>query len=297
MHPSEPYFFDLVDKPKRDLWWAIKSPSLLDCDWSPAAPAWLINQLARMPHAGQWPLPPGCNHSRLGLVFESLWHHWLEQTGWRWQANLHISAAGKTLGELDVLFDDGQQQRHLELALKFYLGYGNGADSEWIGPNRRDRLRRKLDHSRDHQLPLAATAAARPQLQSHNWAINESSALMRGCLFWPCDQSQQPELPVEANPAHWSGFWCHARDIRRYLTDGHWVILARDEWLSPVVAQKVVSAERLCELLAIHFRYLEVPLAIARMEQLDRQPDDQANEQRWGEQQRGMVVCDRWPLN
>lgn len=105
-----------------------------------------------------------CNSPRLGLVFESLWHFFLEQDPHTELIvhNLPIRNATQTLGELDLLYRnlDNGQLLHLELAVKYYLHHPAGAvngraASCWYGPELRDRLDLKLERLRTHQLPLS----------------------------------------------------------------------------------------------------------------------------------------------
>lgn len=65
----------------------------------------------------------------------------------------------KTIGEIDFILSnqDTRQLIHLELAYKFYL-YDPHISSEeinnWIGPNRNDFLKEKLDKLKNKQFPL-----------------------------------------------------------------------------------------------------------------------------------------------
>ncbi|MDP2607544.1 MULTISPECIES: DUF1853 family protein [unclassified Oceanobacter] len=282
MQISEDAFFQLPDKHIRDLIWALTSPSLLACPWPPSQPPWLESLCQQAGCPTQWHHTSRSEQSRLGLVFESLWHEWLRHSGWRWDANIQIAGRDRTLGELDLLIDNGQQQWHLELALKFYLGIGN----DWIGANRRDRLANKLRHTYEQQLPLARHPQAQPLLATRGWFPRRSEAVFRGCLFYPANPAITAQRPAEVNPHHWQGRWCHASELQEHIRTGHWVILARDEWLSPVLSPVAASAADIVQLLQCHFRYLDIPLCLARVRPL--QPY-------WAEQQRWMIVADHWP--
>ena len=285
--PDDP-FFQLTDKHLRDLTWALTSPSLLDCSWSAAQPQWFPQLQQQAGSPASWQRIKHSKHSRLGLIFESLWHEWLQHSDWRWDANIQISQYGRTLGELDLLIDTGEQHCHIELAMKFYLGIGN----DWIGPNRRDRLANKIRHTREQQLPLSRQAEAQQQLAAMGWHPTDSEAVFRGCLFYPADSTVTAQLPQEVNRQHWQGRWCHASAVPNHITEGFWVILARDEWLSPVLSPVAASAADVIQLLGCHFRHLQVPLCLARVKPLQQQSTGQ---QQWAEQQRWMVVADRWP--
>jgi hypothetical protein len=89
---------------------------------------------------------------RLGLYFEALWTFFLlhdaqlELIG----HNIPIRSDERTLGELDVVYRDTDSgtYTHLELAVKFYLNTQTSVcttePSDFLGPNCRDRLDKKL---------------------------------------------------------------------------------------------------------------------------------------------------------
>lgn len=65
----------------------------------------------------------------------------------------------KTIGELDFIIEnlETNQLVHLELAYKFYLydpSISSNELSNWIGPNRNDSLKSKLDKLKTKQFPL-----------------------------------------------------------------------------------------------------------------------------------------------
>ena len=90
----------------------------------------------------------------------------------------------RTIGELDfiLLNQNTQQLLHVELAYKFYL-YDPGISSEtinnWIGPNRNDLLKEKLDKTKSRQFPLLYHKAAKSELDQLD--INEISQKL--CLL------------------------------------------------------------------------------------------------------------------
>jgi len=73
--------------------------------------------------------------------------------------NIQIVEDKQTVGELDLIIQNknDQQITHVELAYKFYL-YDPSISSEqlhnWIGPNRNDSLKEKLEKLKRKQLPL-----------------------------------------------------------------------------------------------------------------------------------------------
>jgi len=73
--------------------------------------------------------------------------------------NIQQTENNKTIGEIDFILADkvAEQLIHMELAYKFYL-YDPRISSDpinnWIGPNRNDSLKEKLDKIKSKQLPL-----------------------------------------------------------------------------------------------------------------------------------------------
>ena len=72
-------------------------------------------------------------------------------------SNIQVIEEKRTIGELDCLIIDHKQAIHLELVYKFYLYDPKISGSEidkWIGPNRKDSLRKKLNKLKSNQMPL-----------------------------------------------------------------------------------------------------------------------------------------------
>ena len=287
MLPSQPTaahpFFALPHQHQRDRLWSLFGPPLLDCDWSPARPSWLPAQPgpALLDMINQLPAPV-YRSQRLGLMFEQLWQQFLQHYASRSEANRQLTADGRTLGEMDLLTEIDGRQWHLELALKFYLSH----QQDWIGPNSRDRLSRKLHHTTGHQLTLSRHQQAEHELAAAGWHQPQPQAVMRGCLFYPAVPDSPPQLPQELNPQHWRGIWCHARDLPAVLPDGLWSLLSKPQWLSPARINTAVAAAELQRYAAMHFRYLSYPLCAVQLE-----------EGPWGltEQQRWLIMPDQWP--
>lgn len=73
--------------------------------------------------------------------------------------NLQIIDSKKTIGELDFIIEEIKTKKilHLELAYKFYLYDPSVSKIEkhnWIGPNRKDTLKQKLQKLQEKQFPL-----------------------------------------------------------------------------------------------------------------------------------------------
>ena len=135
-------------------------------------------------HLGQ-PAP-----ARLGLYFERLWHFFLEadEDTELVAHNLPVRAEGHTVGEFDCIYYCRKRKRHvhLELAVKFYLQRpgSDGHDwAHWLGPNREDRLDRKLTRLLQHQLQLGVMPAARPVLAQLGIEDLDRELEVKGRLF------------------------------------------------------------------------------------------------------------------
>jgi hypothetical protein len=73
--------------------------------------------------------------------------------------NIQVIEDKNTIGEIDFIIEEILTKRviHIELAYKFYL-FDPSISSEpinnWIGPNRNDSLKEKLDKLKNKQFPL-----------------------------------------------------------------------------------------------------------------------------------------------
>ena len=104
---------------------------------------------------------------------------------------------------------------HWELAVKFYLGFGDTRQwKNWFGPAKKDRLDLKMNHLINHQTVLCQQEATKKVLRSKNIKIDSSAVVMKGCLFYP-SASGNHEAPQFANIDH-----CRRRWVRfSALTD------------------------------------------------------------------------------
>jgi hypothetical protein len=98
--------------------------------------------------------------------------------------NIQIIENKKTIGEIDFIIEEivTSQVIHLELAYKFYLFDPNISSqpiNNWIGPNRNDSLREKLDKLKHKQLPLLYHNCAKAKF--NNIKIDEVTQAI--CLF------------------------------------------------------------------------------------------------------------------
>ena len=293
----------------RDLAWTILSPPLLSeapqCQRHPLSAScwnseperlanWLRQQDAEPSILEAWLSLHRIR--RLGLYYERLWQYALSHAPdiQLLAANLPIRQNGSTLGELDLLFCDDQGVHHLELAVKFYLGLGQGDGSRhahWLGPGSHDRLDLKLDHMCQRQLPLCTQPATLAVLAELTGRPVQSSFWLSGYLFRPSPQSCTP--PLGANPHHLQGRWLRQADWPRFQSetpDAVWQPIARSAWLAParVTAAELWTANRFADWQAANPAQARAQL-LARLE-----PDASGV---WLEQERLYLVADDWPCN
>lgn len=293
----------------RDLAWTILSPPLLSeapqrqrhplhaSRWSSEPEllaGWLLQQDADPSILEAWL----SLHSirRLGLYYERLWQYALSQAPdiQLLAANLPVRQNGTTLGELDLLFCDDEGVHHLELAVKFYLGTGQGDGSlhaQWLGPGSHDRLDLKQAHLCEHQLPLCSQPATLAVLAELTGRAVQSSFWLGGYLFQPWPQGCRP--PRGANPLHLRGQWLRQADWPGFTAgapDSVWQPIARAAWLAParIAPADVWEASRYADWLAGNPAQARAQL-LARLE-----PDTDGV---WHEQERLFLVADDWPHN
>ncbi|MCK0714137.1 DUF1853 family protein [Chromohalobacter sarecensis] len=236
----------------------------------------------------------GTPPQRLGHYHERLWHALLDLApATRLLAtNITIHEAGRTLGELDIIYADAQGHPvHLELAIKYYLGLRDGPGGErhparWIGPGCADSLARKHTHTRHHQLPLAhhPLAAARLNALGIDPKSLRQRAAMLGMLFYPWPGTIAAPHLASTTAAH--GAWLTWRDwpiLRNHLPTGTLgAPLRKPHWLALPGVEAYRSLERLEAELEAHFTSASAP----------RQYHLQAPD---GTQRRFFIVPDDWP--
>lgn len=230
----------------RALAWCCFAKAPLDTRQLPAAPPPLALTEARkiwLHKLDQHPQPlldwldQRCRSPRLGLVFECLWHFFLDQDPQTELIanNLPIRDNDRSVGELDILYHCHQRDTvvHLELAVKFYLDAGRPLSagreqSRWLGPDCRDRLDKKIDRLQQHQLPLPHTQWGKSVLADlgiHSWL---TELVFAGRLFQAIDHQTTPDqLP--------SNSWIHWREWQTSQLAGlDWLHLEKPDWFTDV---------------------------------------------------------------
>ncbi|CAA6689638.1 MULTISPECIES: DUF1853 family protein [unclassified Lentimonas] len=155
-----------------------------------------------------------------------------------------VDDAGVTLGELDFVLYDRQQQMHvhLELAVKFYLATHTPEGWMYPGPDPRDNWQRKLDRMRTHQLLLSQQPEARRLLKDRfNVDTVVVCQLIYGRLFSPLSGDDCP-LPEAIAPSAQRGQWLYVRAWESWFSGVDEVCLV-PKALWPVVFTAELKAE------------------------------------------------------
>jgi len=201
--------------------WILNSPLLFPCELP--LPDWTPDDVAAVDAA----LRSG--PTRIGRRFEAglaaAFDRHPEYEVLSADRGIHVN--GRTLGAADLLMRHAGEIWHVELAVKFFAGV-RGADLSdpwnWVGPNAKDSLGRKLTHFHK-QLALfehpeavewlAAEGIPRPQ---------RTATLIKGILFAPTGARTRPDRALATGLL---GEWVPAAEIAR--TDGAW--LPKSSWL------------------------------------------------------------------
>lgn len=128
--------------------------------------------------------------------------------------NEQIFLEKQTLGELDFILKHQRSGKitHVELVFKFYLYDPEipGELERWIGPNRKDRLVKKLERLRQKQFPLLKHEATSDLLKRLNISAEEIAQKLcfKALLFVPFEMQQHKFSSV--NPEAIQGFWLKA---------------------------------------------------------------------------------------
>lgn len=247
--------------------------------------------------------------TRLGIYYEALWHfYFANHPDWQLlQHNLQIDRNGITLGAFDFLCRRGHEYWHIETAVKFYLCCTrNPLDAYewkyWIGPEGKDRLDLKLNHLRQHQLPLHQQMEAKAQLDSLYPEAKEwnTGLCIQGYLFSPAHHKSRPAFShLQQERGYW---WFSSQFLHEFAQQSsiNWLILDRHQWLSPAQHTErdtLLTIEQLAKKL-LESNETSKPLLIAAMaldEFAMNNKNTPAQVACWVESERMFVVPDNWP--
>jgi hypothetical protein len=104
--------------------------------------------------------------------------------------NIQIIEEQKTIGEIDFILENKKTKEliHMELAYKFYLFDPNLSSetiNNWIGPNRNDSLKEKLEKLKTKQFPLLYHNCTKSTLQTIEISEVSQALCLLVSLFIP----------------------------------------------------------------------------------------------------------------
>ncbi len=150
--------------------------------------------------------------------------------------NYQVQNDTLTIGELDCLFLKDKKPIHLEIIYKFYLYDETVGDYEidyWIGPNRKDSLKQKLDKLDNKQLPLLYNKHTKPLLDELN--IKPQSIEQKVCfkaqLFIPYNKTEINYNQI--NKECVIGFYLNKEQLNDFK-DCKFYVLKKIDWLLEV---------------------------------------------------------------
>ncbi|MFT5287730.1 MAG: hypothetical protein ACI8TQ_003918 [Planctomycetota bacterium] len=289
---NERDFSDAVNMKTRvleDLDWLLSSPSLvtgesLQCTTIESLPS----SAPEIEDLEQAILARQSSRFRLGAYFESLVTAYLNCAPGvsELRTNTVIRDEKRTLGEFDYLFrNEAGQTEHWEVAIKFYL-YAPGANADpnlcFLGPRAVDRLDRKVQHMREHQLRLGFLPAALGAIASRDEL--QVKALMRGRLFYPLDMDWQTcNLSSMTTTDHLRGWWTRQHTTAGIPDADRYILVDKPDWLtcpSAPVDDRVHTLKSLANTFEAELAY---PIQVVGIDESQQ------------ELHRGFVVPTDWP--
>lgn len=218
--------------------------------------------------------------NRLGLYYEYLLRFFFEaHPDYKLLMHNHpVFQARRTMGAFDFIYKNKSNQIiHRESAVKFYLGVPNGHDgeysdwSQWWGPNKVDRLDKKLTRLMEHQIKLSDTQEALNLFEKENIHIDGKEIDLKGYLCYPYHENMPP--PKGINPNHLRASWLSIDNIDALPKRNHWDILSRLRWLSPVSLNEKpkYTTSTLIKTLNNHFKATKSPVLIVRLKKHNNQ--------------------------
>ena len=158
--------------------------------------------------------------------------------------HLQLQHQGKTLGEIDFIYEDETAKHiiHLETAVKFYLGSPAWLDSQtpykhWLGPMVKDRLDIKTQHLINHQTRISQSPTFYEMAKEKQLTVpNRREVLMQGYLFTHPDNPLEYPYPMENtdDTQQTVAFWIKEEEIKTHLNNEEsFLILRKPFWLSP----------------------------------------------------------------
>ena len=174
-------------------------------------------------------------HIRLGLLVEQFVFFCLNTNKdiKTIAANIQVIEDKRTLGELDCLIIDQNKLIHLEVAYKFYLFDPTISGSEidkWIGPNRKDSLRQKLNKLKSNQMPLLGHPKTKEIIKEFGYDSDLfiQKSHFKGQLFLPFGLTSMNLAPL--NKACIYGYYITLKQLV-YFNKSSFYIPSKLDWL------------------------------------------------------------------
>jgi hypothetical protein len=172
-------------------------------------------------------------NQRLGFYYQWLWLKIIKaHSNYELIAEeVQLQWANQTVGAIDFLVRNmiNNELEHWEVAIKFYLEH----QDNWIGPNAKDQLDKKINRMSDHQLKLSHHIAYRNQYHSIYGQPAVKRLIMQGRLF-NHDTATNHQSSIEVNPDSFTGKWCFQAEAKTMSRNGIQLKeLSKQHWLSP----------------------------------------------------------------
>jgi|GEM_PF-2353127 len=229
----------------------------------------------------------------LGFYFECLIHYWIEYHP-QYDLTLHgyrIMKGKSMMGELDFVYwcKRRKQHVHLELAVKFYLGYQKPLEwDHWLGPNPKDKFSIKIPKMLYRQSTRAKGKYVQKLLKQEGIDSTVSEMLLKGRLYSPIEDWAKQQLWWPKDTVHDMdvGWWGSCDKVLKWALqyDYDYYVLERKDWLSEIGEGERTGA-------------YDAQGAIAYLKQhMDKNPVQlTVCKKGVGEISRGFVVPDTWP--
>ena len=154
-------------------------------------------------------------------------------------SNIQINGDTETIGEIDYLVFDStiQATLHVELACKFYLfdsSLNTSEMNDWIGPNRKDSLKKKLDKLKLKQFPLIERKETQVTLKTLQ--IDSNSIKQQLCLkaFLFIGKDSQVHKFSNNFQECIVGYWIRFAEFMSEDKTAVYAIPKKKEWLLPI---------------------------------------------------------------
>ena len=221
----------------------------------------------------------------VGRYFESLVYYWLRHIRGLeiLMRNEQIKKAGRTIGEIDLVFRDEQQRVvHWETAVKYYLHFPqpNAFCSDYVGPNSRDNLDRKVERLFGHQLKQSIGGPI---------PVESRLAFVKGCIFYHPRTMPDNRTHHRLHAEHLRGLWIHSSEAGQLPEPGDWSYrwMRKPHWLATTSNQlPSIPSTEINRWVHQQFEQSNRPIMLCvdrSADTADVQPD------------RIMIVSDQWP--